>query len=48
MCRVVTKSGNGKERYLGENIHLLYTDNNVAKKNLYRQIAAIEHVRKIV
>ena len=31
MCMVVTKSGAGNPKSCGENIHLLYTDNTVAK-----------------
>lgn len=38
MCRVVTKKGYGKLKWSSENIHLLYTDNNVAKKNLHKSL----------
>ena len=34
MCIVVTKSGAGKPKCSGENIHLLYTDSTVANRNL--------------
>ncbi len=34
MCSVVTNNGNGKPKYSGENIHLLYSESKVAKKNL--------------
>ena len=34
MCIVVTKRGNGKLKYAGLNIHLLYMDSSVANANL--------------
>jgi len=34
ICKVVTKRGPGNPKRCGENIHLLYTDNMVAKTYL--------------
>jgi hypothetical protein len=35
MWKVVTRSGDGKPKYLSSNIHLLYSEIKVAKKNLW-------------
>lgn len=37
-CKVVTKSGNGKPKWSGENIHLLYMESKMEKKNLAYRI----------
>jgi hypothetical protein len=35
MWKVVTRSGDGKPKYFSSNIHLLYSEIKVAKKNLW-------------
>jgi hypothetical protein len=44
MWKVVTSRGYGKPKCSFENIHLLYKDIIVAKKNLFAQISRCVHL----